>query len=139
MMAGFRESGVVNVARAGLPMVAVRSMGLGFDSIIGYQDAAGKVVCVVDASYLSSVMQIAKERFKTNTARTKRFQDNLENAYKADREGGSADGIASAKALRRQRKREEGLAIQEEARKVESDRSVGDDTAGTADLAGLFD
>jgi len=143
VQAGFRESGAVNIAakdRRGLPMVAVRSMGLGFDSIIGYQNASGKVFRVVDAAYLSSMMRIARNRFETNTARTKRFQINLDNAYKASQKpGGSADELALEKALRRQRKREEGLATQKEVREAEGDLSDTDATSSMPALAGLYE
>jgi len=121
-------------------MVAVRSMGLGFDSIIGYQNASGKVFRVVDAAYLSSMMRIARNRFETNTARTKRFQINLDNAYKASQKpGGSADELALEKALRRQRKREEGLATQKEVREAEGDLSDTDATSSMPALAGLYE
>jgi tRNA wybutosine-synthesizing protein 3 len=135
LQAGFRESGAVNIASKGLPMVAVRSVGLGFDSVIGYQDASESVFCIVGAAYLSNMVRLAKNRFETNTERTKRFQVSLDNAYKARRRGGSAEELALEKELRRRRKREDGLAAQKEARKADGDQRVKDMPA----LASLCD
>jgi tRNA wybutosine-synthesizing protein 3 len=120
-------------------MVGIRSMGLGFDSIIGYQDATGKVICVVDAAYLTSVMRIARDRFETNATRTRRFQINLDSVYKAGRKDRSAEELALARASRTERKREEGLARQKEAREAERGHSVPDATSSTPALASLFD
>ena len=136
--AGFRESGAVNITSKGLPMVAIRSMGLGFDSIIGYHDAAGSVYCTVDGVYLSNMMRIAKERFATNTARTKRFRQNLEHAYNARQNGISIAQLALEKELRRQKKREAGLAAQKAAR--ESDRATSvQDASSVPTLSSLYD
>jgi tRNA wybutosine-synthesizing protein 3 len=135
LQSGFRESGTVNVASKGLPMAAVRSMGLGFDSIIGYQDAMGKTFSVVDAAYLSNMIRIARVRFQTNAERTQRFHENLERAYKINRRGGHAEELKLEKELRSRRKREEGLAVQKEARNGDRVYSAAEDPV----LVGLFD
>ena len=59
------------------PMVAVRSAGLSFDSIIGYQSMHGGLVSLVDEAYLHVLMRIANQRFQTNTERISRFGDVL--------------------------------------------------------------
>jgi tRNA wybutosine-synthesizing protein 3 len=138
LQAGFRESGAVNVGFKGLLMAAVRSMGLGFDSIIGYQDASERVFCVVDAAYLSNVVRTAKDRFAPNAERTKRFQTSLCKAYKVGPQIKSPGELALERALRRQRKREEGLAAQKEARKADGDELVEEDASALPALATLL-
>lgn len=85
MDAGFRESGISGVYPAGnkptMPMVAVRTTGLGFDCIIAYQQitASGEVsiVPMVSEDYLRVLVKIANERFKTNEQRKERFRQAL--------------------------------------------------------------
>jgi tRNA wybutosine-synthesizing protein 3 len=55
-------------------MVAVRSAGLSFDSIIGYQSEDGRLVSLVDEEYLHVLMRIANQRFQTNTERISKFR-----------------------------------------------------------------
>jgi len=79
--AGFRESGAMGLTAAKdgstSPMVAVRSAGLSFDSIIGYQADNGRLVSLVDEQYLRALVKIANQRFEINSARIQRFRDHL--------------------------------------------------------------
>jgi tRNA wybutosine-synthesizing protein 3 len=58
LQAGFRESGAMNIGaslekgRDTTPMVAVRSLGLMLDSIVGYVDPQGEVRALVEEQYL---------------------------------------------------------------------------------------
>jgi tRNA wybutosine-synthesizing protein 3 len=94
------------------PMVAVRSTGYSFDSIIGYQDDQGRNVPLVDEKYLRILLVIANDRFRINTERISRFRNALTDAFKpaALRAGTSGKPDWEDSDTRRQRKREEGLA-----------------------------
>jgi tRNA wybutosine-synthesizing protein 3 len=112
--AGFRESGAMNLAEATdnddgskstCPAVAIRSMGLGFDSVIGFHSRNGSVSTFVDENQLSILVRLANERFATNVERTQRFAANLRRAL-------SPLQSVEDEATRRQRKRAEGLKRQ---------------------------
>lgn len=79
--AGFRESGAVSITPAKdgstCPMVGVRSAGLSFDCIIGFQAEDGSIVSLVDEGYLKVLIDLGNERFKTNSERIGRFQMHL--------------------------------------------------------------
>lgn len=120
--AGFRESGAGGITPTGreaaaLPMVGIRSMGLGFESLVGVQ-RGGKRELLVSSSYLEMLVEIGNERFAENTRRIERFQAAL---YEATRgrpkpsglQGGEWEGAAA----RRERKKEEGLKRREELRR----------------------
>jgi tRNA wybutosine-synthesizing protein 3 len=116
LSAGFRESGAVSLSATktgeSTPMVAVRSTGYSFDSIIGYQDDHGRNVPLVDERHLQTLLAIANDRFRINVERIARFQNALIDAFNPST---SRTGVSSKPAwedadTRRQRKREEGLA-----------------------------
>ncbi|KAF1835785.1 hypothetical protein BDW02DRAFT_495102 [Decorospora gaudefroyi] len=119
LAAGFRESGAVSLASSKIgesnPMVAVRSAGYSFDSIVGYQDGNGRNVALVDEKYLRVLVDVANERFKINADRIARFRNALLEAC----EPKTSSTVASAKPdwedadARKRRKREEGLARQQ--------------------------
>lgn len=121
LSAGFRESGAVSLSAPKVgdlnPMVAVRSTGYSFDAIIGYQDEQGENISLVDEAHLRILVSIANGRFRTNEERIARFCAALLDQY--------SENKASSKAMskkpdwedpevRRQRKREEGLARQKQ-------------------------
>ncbi|KAA8618404.1 TYW3 domain-containing protein [Pyrenophora tritici-repentis] len=116
---GFRESGAVSLGSTKTgesnPMVAVRSAGYSFDSIIGYQDDEGRNIALVDERYLRTLVDIANERFRINFDRIGRFRTGLLEMYQPS----TSNGTGSSKpdwedaAARKQRKREEGLARQQ--------------------------
>jgi len=120
VQAGFRESGAVNLVAdsqqdQAAPMVAIRSMGLGFESLIGVEDADGRRRCTVSNEYLRSLVLIANERFDENSRRIRRFHDGLARAFSQPTEKVNRDGIVwEDAAARRERKRAEGLRRQAE-------------------------
>ncbi|KAK0656496.1 methyltransferase TYW3-domain-containing protein [Cercophora newfieldiana] len=119
--AGFRETGAVSLIgrmadEAAMPIVAVRSMGLSFESLIGFEGCAEgtnpRRTSVVTGEYLHTLVQIANERFVENQKRIARFQAALKAAFspKAPAEWEDAEA-------RRERKKEEGLRRREALRK----------------------
>jgi len=142
---GFRESGAVSLGstKAGEsnPMVAVRSAGYSFDSIIGYQDEDGSNIALVDERYLRTLVDIANERFKINLDRISRFRTALLEIYQPN----TSNGTSSSKpdwedtATRKQRKREEGLARQQALQVQKPSTSVDTSQAGEDDsIDGMF-
>ncbi|KEY65755.1 hypothetical protein S7711_05584 [Stachybotrys chartarum IBT 7711] len=117
LQAGFRESGAVSVTPAKadnvvMPIVAVRSMGLSFESLVGYE-AAGKRHCLVSPDYIDLLVQIANERFAENRKRIDRFHKAFEGALQFPRPRQNPDGEEwEDPEARRQRKRAEGLRKQ---------------------------
>ncbi|OJD35207.1 trna wybutosine-synthesizing protein [Diplodia corticola] len=116
LQAGFRESGAVglhpNTDGSITPMVAVRSIGLTFDSVIACEDAAGRMVPVVDEQYLQSLVELANERFSVNTERIARFRAQLLAQFQKAGEGKKGHAGWEDAATRRERKRAEGLENQ---------------------------
>ncbi|KAF9738337.1 hypothetical protein PMIN06_009875 [Paraphaeosphaeria minitans] len=117
--AGFRESGAVSLApsKSGEinSMVAVRSTGYSFDSIIGYHDSSGQNIALVDGSYLQTLVHIANERFQINTERIARFRAAVLQQYQPQQTERSRGAISEWEdpEARKARKRAEGLARQQ--------------------------
>lgn len=96
-------------------MVAIRSMGLSLESLIGYEDAQGQRRRIVPPEYLKMLLQISNERFVENTKRIERFRSALKEAIldpksanvpkKLNPEGKEWEDAAA----RRERLRAEGL------------------------------
>ncbi|KAF3807206.1 tRNA wybutosine-synthesizing protein 3 [Colletotrichum gloeosporioides] len=139
LAAGFRESGALNLLPAAssaddqqpsvTPIVGVRTMGLGLESLVGYVDDSNDTRhCTVSADYLRTLVDIANERFVENAARIARFRAALQDAVAGPParlgEGGAEWEDA---AVRRERKRAEGLRRKEEkmlaAREKETQRA----------------
>lgn len=124
--AGFRESGAMGLSCSVdgnvTPMVAVRSTGLGFDSIIGYQSADGNINSLVTEEYLELLVNTANERFKTNTERIERFRSGISASYHSNKtQNGTEPGaLWEDKDIRKARKRAEGLAKQKEKTETEN-------------------
>ncbi|KAL1843885.1 hypothetical protein VTJ49DRAFT_6828 [Mycothermus thermophilus] len=114
MEAGFRETGAVSLLgrpshEEATPMVAVRSMGLSFESLIA-AETDGVRQLIVPPQYLKTLIQIANERFIENQKRITRFDAALEAAFAAaEKRQEREDSLA-----RRERKRQEGLRRREE-------------------------
>jgi tRNA wybutosine-synthesizing protein 3 len=159
--AGFRESGVQSLrvldpaeADKGV-MVAVRTAGLGFDTVVGCVAERGEdgdhiirdddddetFHRVVGEEYLRMCVEVVNERFGWNEERRERFRAELRRAM--EREGldsgvgaeevGEQDQGRSRldwedKEARRRRKREEGLARQMKKREEEKEGSDTTDT-----------
>jgi tRNA wybutosine-synthesizing protein 3 len=123
LQAGFRESGALNLtsatSEAPTPIVAVRSTGLGLDSIIGRLDDDGEGICVVSDTYLEGVLAVANERFEENSKRITRFCELLLGIAEtpSDTEARKPKGEDWEDAsVRRERKRAEGLKRSRELR-----------------------
>ncbi|KAI1755745.1 methyltransferase TYW3-domain-containing protein [Xylaria castorea] len=119
LQAGFRESGAINLtststtAEPATPMVALRSMGLSFESLVGVRED-GIIKCMVSDEYLHSLLRIANERFEENRKRIERFRTAvLEASYPPKKKDGTEWEDAQA---RRERKRAEGLRRKAELR-----------------------
>jgi tRNA wybutosine-synthesizing protein 3 len=118
LQAGFRESGATNLISAkkepATPMVAVRSMGLAFESFVGYgHESTTPPICMVSEETLECLVDIANKRFKENTERIDRFRRLLKNLSIKDsgemkRKGQDGEKWEDPEA-RRERKRAEGL------------------------------
>ncbi|KAI1417464.1 methyltransferase TYW3-domain-containing protein [Hypoxylon sp. FL1857] len=139
LQAGFRESGAVSLTAAvgeqhATPIVAIRSMGLSFESLIGYQsgDDDSKVHCTVSPAYLRTLVHIANDRFSENSKRIDRFRAALAEAVRLPNKNGGEWEDAE---VRRERKRAEGLKRREELQRQKqgSDASAARDT--TLDIA----
>ncbi|KAK4133366.1 hypothetical protein BT67DRAFT_340775, partial [Trichocladium antarcticum] len=109
MEAGFRETGAVSLLRRqpdeeATPMVAVRSMGLSFESLIG-AERNGSRRSLVTGEYLETLVKIANERFVENERRIARFSNALEVAFTPSKEKENWEDAQ----VRRVRKRQEGL------------------------------
>ncbi|KAM0439551.1 hypothetical protein ACHAPT_000642 [Fusarium lateritium] len=144
--AGFRESGALNIIPSGkdtaTPMVAIRTMGLAFESLIGHQ-VDGRHLRLVSPEYLRTLVNIANERFTENTKRIGRFRDAFRDAVSAPAPRRNPEGEEwEDAAARRERKRAEGLRRKAELQtKREADKSVGDEVpaeAGGQEQTGLL-
>jgi tRNA wybutosine-synthesizing protein 3 len=110
LQAGFRESGALNLTapkeEAVTPIVAVRSMGLAFESLIGVQKG-DDVHSTVSPNYLQTLVDISNERFVENSKRIQRFRAAiLEATQPLKKKDGTEWEDAEA---RRERKKAEGL------------------------------
>lgn len=114
-------------------MVAVRSMGLALESLIGFHEG-GKEVCSVSEGALKTLLAISNERFQVNSARITRFRELLmasisTQAEPKRREDGEEWEDAQE---RKERKRAEGL-MRRGISKGTTDETIGD----PEDIAGL--
>ncbi|KAF4342626.1 DUF207 domain protein [Fusarium beomiforme] len=146
LQAGFRESGALNVIPNGkdaaTPMVAIRTMGLAFESLIG-QQVGDHRQRTVSPEYLQTLVQIANERFTENNKRIGRFQNAFREAVSAPAPRRNPEGQEwEDAAARRERKRAEGLRKKAELKaKQEAETSKAEDDVaktGQEDDAGLL-
>jgi tRNA wybutosine-synthesizing protein 3 len=93
-------------------MVAVRSTGYSFDSIIGFQNEGSDKLALVNENYLRLLVGIANDRFRINTERIARFRSALLEQYSEATSASALKPDWEDPDVRRQRKREEGLARQ---------------------------
>lgn len=125
--AGFRESGVQSLKNLNdpnvFPMVAVRTSGLAFESLIGFlmesgpsEESQGIIHSLVSEEYLGILLKIANERFQTNTKRMKRFK----NALFSERDKPSPKWEDTM--TRQTRMKEEGLTRQQALQKGHNDQ-----------------
>ncbi|OAL73721.1 hypothetical protein A7D00_1749 [Trichophyton violaceum] len=135
--AGFRESGLQGLRcledPEACPIVAVRSSGLGLESIIGYIENDGLPEATarsfVTEDYMQLLVQISNERFAINTERMERFRAKL--LHLVSRQGlGNPTMQWEDPIARRARKRAEGLErskAAKEAQRLENLTSVTED------------
>ena len=135
--AGFRESGIQSLKNLddvnAFPMVAIRSSGLALESIIGRTSSDGNpnngdVYSLVTNDYLDLLLNVANDRFESNTERMRRFEADL---FK--RETTTASTWEDSK-TRQERKRAEGLKQQEEVRKLRAARGSSRPISGDENL-----
>lgn len=139
LQAGFRESGALNLTASGgetvTPIVAIRTMGLGLESLVGVRKG-NDTQCTVSAEYLQTLLDISHDRFAENTKRIQRFRTAiLEAAQPPRKKDGTEWEDATA---RRERKKAEGLrrkAEMEAARDQSSLRDEAGEQAGSLDLS----
>ncbi|KAK3311401.1 methyltransferase TYW3-domain-containing protein [Chaetomium strumarium] len=117
MEAGFREAGAVSLLgrppdEEAMPVVAIRSMGLSFESLVG-AETDGVRRSLVSRQYLKTLVQIANERFVENERRIARFSAALDAIFAPPK---GDDDWEDAQA-RRERKRQEGLRRREQLKK----------------------
>ncbi|KAF3008765.1 hypothetical protein E8E13_010261 [Curvularia kusanoi] len=128
MGAGFRESGAVSLgsSKAGEanPVVAIRSTGYSFDSIIGYQDDEGRNISLISEEHLQTLVCIANDRFKINLERIARFRAQLLDSYNPVAISGPSKPDWEDADARKQRKRAEGLARQQALQAAKLDGNV---------------
>ncbi|KAI3327379.1 methyltransferase TYW3-domain-containing protein [Xylariaceae sp. AK1471] len=143
LQAGFRESGAINLlpssssssttstaeVATATPIVAIRSMGLSLESLIGVQEN-GRTKCTVSEDYLYSLLRIANERFEENRKRIERFRTAVLDASYPSKKDGTEWEDAKA---RRERKRAEGLRRKAELQ-GQSGKSEGEVEVGDVDL-----
>ena len=134
---GFRENGIQSLKNLedenAFPMVAIRSSGLALESIIGRTSSDGDpnsedVCSLVNDDYLNLLLNVANDRFESNTERMRRFESDL---FK--RENTTASTWEDSK-TRQERKRAEGLKQQEELRKLRAQRGSSRPITGDEDL-----
>ncbi|KAL8790626.1 MAG: hypothetical protein Q9213_000473 [Squamulea squamosa] len=155
--AGFRESGVQSLKNLtdpnAVPMVAVRSAGLAFESVIGavhngpvlpphcprngnseQQQEDPIIEALVDEEYLEVLVGIANGRSNANTERIRRFEDSLFGGTGTEEPNGWED-----KQTRQERKKAEGLRRREEMKANHDSRgpSHGDSEDRDIEIANI--
>jgi tRNA wybutosine-synthesizing protein 3 len=120
-----------------LPIVAIRTAGLSFESLVGVQTGI-KRTCIVSEEYLDTLVHVANARFLENQKRIDRFREAFRQRVtitSTDGEGGRTHDLAHDGAdasrrglepgsewedvhLRRERKRAEGLRRQDEVNRA---------------------
>jgi len=123
LQSGFRESGALNLTSSSqdsaAPMVGIRSMGLAFESVIGYQKD-GANYCMIPNWQLENLLAMSNRRFGENGKRIARFSG-LVKKLCTNVEGGKEKkgelGEWEDADVRRERKRREGLEKAEALKK----------------------
>lgn len=139
LQAGFRESGALNLVSSGTepatPMVAVRSMGLALESLVGYH-CDGQEICIVSPVDLDLLVEISNERFKENERRISRFRALLNKltlgSTQKERKKGENGEAWEDPIARRERKKQEGL-LKRQKLKVDQEQeesAMGESSVG---------
>lgn len=129
-------------------MVAIRTAGLAFESLVGVilnrtqededgDDIEDHMTRIVNEEYLELLISIANERFKMNVERIRRFEQDL---FKREENQGQTWEDSKS---RQERKRAEGLNQQQTLRKAQMGQQGNDFLESDIDEdtgnAGLFD
>jgi len=159
--AGFRESGVQSLKNLAdtdvCPVVAVRSAGLGLETVIGLvkeiretdgveglKGECGEVYeAAVSEEYLEMMVRVANGRFVENESRRERFREELKRAMARElatvnENGHDEDNGWEDTSARRARKREEGLRRQEQKRRRQENQTNGEDVGVSENLDDLL-
>ena len=147
---GFRESGVQSLKNLtdgeACPMVAVRSAGLGFGSVVGIVVDDGDVDetsasnqeskddrcrAIVGEDVLALFVNVINERFVENERRRDLFMHELRRAMTNEKTVDWED-----QAMRRQRKKEEGMKVQMEQQKQKCTNSATKKPSNDLDTLG---
>ena len=157
--AGFRESGVQSLRNLddpeACPMVAVRTAGLGVESIIGHFGArraidsdhrpseshelyASGYEALVTEEYLAVLVGIANARFEANKHKICRFRACLREAMAVQSRKEHDAAEWEDPEIRRQRKRAEGLRTSHDGRNIRNGQLVNADIDEIADVQELF-
>jgi tRNA wybutosine-synthesizing protein 3 len=106
------------------PIVAIRSMGLGLESIVGCLDASiDEEVCAVPEVTLRGLIRMSNDRFVENAKRRERFWQAFQNALGGkERRGDGEGGVWEDREVRRERLRREGLERAQKA-KIEKEKA----------------
>lgn len=113
-------------------MVGVRTMGLAFESLVGYEDPeSGRRLAIVPPAMLKNLLAIGNHRFFENTKRIDRFRHALRDAMTAapSRRIGESGQEWEDAAARKERKRAEGLRRKAELNTARSQARPDQDTA----------
>lgn len=97
-------------------MVAVRTAGLAFDSVIGYETVEETRVPMVSEAYMSVLVKLANERFVVNKERTERFRIAILAQFKSGSAEADVDSTWEPAEVRKARLRAEGLLRQAQSR-----------------------
>ena len=142
--AGFRESGVQSLKCLddpnAFPMVAIRTAGLGLDSVIGFctedSNESDNGTCpLIDDNHLRFLMTLGNERFKANKERIRRLEEELRRIERSKKEHNESEW--EDKAVRAERKRNDGL--REQARRQQRAVERCDDMPSLLDLMTSMD
>lgn len=114
-------------------MVAVRSMGLALESLVGFY-ADGRQMCSVSEVSLRTLLEISNDRFRANAARIRRFRELLIQLTSDEAGPKRRDGTEEWEDAkdRKERKRTEGLRRKEMLKDTKEHPIVEPD-----DIAGL--
>ncbi|KAK5175234.1 uncharacterized protein LTR77_000371 [Saxophila tyrrhenica] len=107
---GFRESGISGLTdtkgQPTLPMVAVRTSGLAFDTTVGFL-SDGKVLLMVPETYLYNQLKWANYHFQMNEERKARFRHNFLAATSTTSKSTTTQGERKSKPLSEKQRRKE--------------------------------
>jgi tRNA wybutosine-synthesizing protein 3 len=124
-----------------MPIVAVRTMGLGLESLVGFESHSGCQL-IVSPEYLGMLVSISNERFAENTKRIERFRSAFLRATAAPEPRKNPDGSEwEDPQVRRERMRIEGLKRREamkESKETQLSQQSPEDSIESSFGSGMF-